>query len=279
MKNNRLSTGSTFLVLTDFSETSNQALKYSMKLAKLIEGKIHLFHISSPLKTVTTDNQAAAMREIQTDNRECQKQLRAVKEMIAAEGIEVTTSHTTGNVNGEIQREIDRVNPNLVVAGKRKRNFGGIGKTTRFLIHKYSGPLLIVGKESNFERDTKISLTSNGKAVSNSDLDVVFDLTKHTDIPLTLLNVTGHFHGYEKSPLAKSWRASTEEPINIKFEHHQDASFVNGLLDHVSKKKTELLCVGRNLYGNSAIHRLINGDSTIAQIVRKVDVPILITAG
>ena len=73
MKNRQVKTEYDFLVLTDFSDASYIALKYTISLAKLIKSTIHICHVANPEKIVGSDNALMAVAEIELESKKIEK--------------------------------------------------------------------------------------------------------------------------------------------------------------------------------------------------------------
>ena len=81
---------STILVLTDFSEASYVALRYAISMAKSTLSKIHLFHVANASSIVKSDNQAAAIREINSERKKIVARLTSLVEIIETEKLNAT---------------------------------------------------------------------------------------------------------------------------------------------------------------------------------------------
>ena len=119
-----------YLVLMDFSEASYKALKYIISMAKLLGGKIHVFHIGNANKMVTSDNQVVALRDLRLETRKIEKKLKSILEIIAAEDIQATCNYTIGNIISELKIKIAGIKPDLVIIGKSNKRFGLSGTLT-----------------------------------------------------------------------------------------------------------------------------------------------------
>ncbi len=265
-----------FLVLMDFSESSYIALKYAISLAKITDSKIHVYHVGNPGKIAVSDNQVAVLRAFESENKKVEDKLGSIVEIITTEGIQAICHHTIGNIINELEKLIDQVNPDLIVVGKKKEKLRFSGKLTNFLLNKYSGSLLIVGKEIAFQTGTKISIACNGNTLYQYGPQIVSKIDHHTKAPLTLVNVQKLSESNEKLDLPKIWQSFYTMNLNINIEYQNNSSVILGLIEHISEKKIELFCIGRGKYKNTFLNRIFNNYSTPYEIIRRVNIPILI---
>ena len=277
MENQILNTKYNVLVLTDFSDASNIALKYAISLAKLIKGNIHIYHFANPGKIIESDNQVAVLRDVELETKKVERKIGAIIEIITAEGVNVIPHYSMGNIIYEFEDQIDLINPDLVIIGKKKENLMLSGKITSYLMNEYKGSLLIIGEESEFQIDTKICLGCSNNTLNQYDPSILYLLDKQITAPLTLLNIKKPNDSSELINIPQIWRESCNEVgRNIKVEHENDSSIADGLLKHISNNKISLLCIGKGKPKNF-MQRLISGrSSTISEIVDKVHIPILV---
>ena len=264
-----------FLVLMDFSEASYLALKYTISLAKLLGGKIHVWHASNPMELVDSENPLKVIDAIESETKKIKRKLISIKEIIAAEGIDASSHLALGNTINDFEDQVECIKPNLVIIGKKMAKPKFFGKITSYLLNNYSGSLLMVGEESEFQTDAKISLGCNGNTLNNSNPEMIFSLNKHTESPLTLVEVKNTNDSSKQMSLPNGWKSLYEIDRNIQFESQNESVVANGLFDYVSKNNINLLCIGRGKR-KGMLQRLFSNQSTISEVVNKVNIPILV---
>ncbi len=265
-----------FQVLMDFSEASYAALKYTISLAKLLNGEIHVLYVANPTEVVDSDNPLVAMIEIDLDTAKNERKLKSIIEIITAEGIDATYRYCFGNIIGQFKEQVECTKPNLVIVGKKMGKSKFSGKLTSYLMSSYDGSLLIVGEESEFQTDTKISLGCNGNTLNLSNPEMIFSLNKYTKTPITLVEVKNTIDSNHQNILPEGWKSLYEKDSNIQFECQNDSNVVNGLVNYVSSNNISLLCIGRGKR-KSFLQRLFSNKSTTAlKIVNRINIPILV---
>jgi nucleotide-binding universal stress UspA family protein len=263
------------LVLMDFSESSYIALKYAISLAKLTNGAIHVCHIGSPGEVVKTDNQAAALRAIESQNNKVADKLGAIVETIITEDIPAMYHHAFGNIIHEFENLIEQIKPELIVVGKKKENPKFTGKLTRYLLDIYSGSLLIVNEENEFQKDTKIAIGCSGNTLHQYAPLLISQLDQHTKTPLTLVNIKTPSKPDEIIDLPKIWQSSYTKNLNISIEQKESSSIVNGLIEHITDENIQLFCIGNGKRKNYFQQLFSRNDATLSQIIKSVQIPVL----
>lgn len=228
------------VLLTDFSETANIALKYAISLTKIANGNLQLFHVIRPDLVTRSDNPILALQTINSHHEQVEARLQSIVRSIEAEGVSATYHFSTGNVNGEIERHLRLSAPDLVVIGKKKiRNrILGLGGTTNYLINKYSGSLLITSQEGEFRSDSTICVA--GK--------------------MNILNKYG---------LGESNRQHY-------FENAESLGDVPRLTEYISNRNIDLLCMDRGKRRNTVSSWFFGRWPTATKAVKEIDIPILI---
>jgi nucleotide-binding universal stress UspA family protein len=264
------------LVLMDFSESSYISLKYAISLAKITQGNIHVCHIGNPEKIVESNNQAAALRAIESNTKKVENKLASIIEIITTEGIQATCHHTIGNIINELESVLDVVKADLIVVGKKKEKSKFSGKLSDYLLNNYSGSLLITGMDGVFKFDSNISLACNENTLRQYPPVLVNKIERNTTSSLKLIKVKVPVDSNWEIDIPKSWQSFYTINLNIQFEHEEASTVVNGLINHINKNKIDMLCIGRGQQ-RSFLQRLFTKKATtISKIVNKTNIPVLI---
>lgn len=134
------------LVLLDLKENFDDTLNYTTKLSKLIDADFEFFSVKKPTEIIDTDSQLSAMRSINRDCIEIDKQMKeAINPILNHLNANVKTSFALGNIKTEIKQHLIKVRPHIVVLGKRKQKaFKLIGNNITSLVsQKHDGTVLI----------------------------------------------------------------------------------------------------------------------------------------
>lgn len=261
-----------FLMLIDFSKDSYEALDYLIKLVKVIGGQIELISIIEPSDVIKSENPVVALRAISKDKVMKKIRLDSIVEMIQSEGIRVQYSLSTGRLEDELNGKLTSNSSDIIVTGKSK--VGSIGKVNNYLVHKFKGNLLIIGKQLEFQTGTNITVGCNIKTLNTCDLKLTSIFSLLTKTPLVLLEVgkisidirefnkTGQFH----------------ENLAIQYKNEKNPNIIEGLKTHIDTTNVELLCIGRSKRKNSFFSRILKPKNTMTEIVKNTKIPLLIMA-
>lgn len=276
MKDKKIKTEYNYLVLTDFSEASYNALKYTISLAKLIKGNIHVCHIADPSSIVKDDNQVAALRELTIETRKIEKKISAIIEMIQAEGLNAIPYSSIGNIINEFKELNTIIKPEVVIFGKNiEENPKLTGKLTSYLMNQHEGSLFIIGQDSVFHNDTKISVACNENTFDLYEPNLIFSLNNQTKSPLKLLNIKDFNNSSKKITIPKTWGKSSYE-LDQDIHIEQNSTVLDGLLHCVTNSNTDLLCIGRGKPRNYIQRVFSINTTTVSGLVNKVQTPILV---
>jgi len=268
--------GYNYLVLMDFSEASYIALKYIITVAKVVKGNIHVLHIANPEKIIGSENAVVVLREITDESEKIESKLTAIVEIIEAEGVDAQYQFFFVKKTRMLRELIGEINPDLIVVGKKKEKPKFSGRFTSFLQHKYSGSVLIISKEAEFQPDTQISMECYNAIADNHDPKMAFELDKHTDSEILLIPLDDLSKPKEEFFSKETWRSLEKKIQKLRLEGSSDSERVIRILKHLLVNKTELLCIGRG-ERKTPLHNFFFGrSSTISKIVKEVNIPILI---
>jgi len=268
------------LVLLDLTKNSYAALRNAINMAKIINGTIDIFHVSPPLDVVRYENQISTIRAIDETRMITEKKLRDLVRIIAEEeNITITYDFTFGNVKNEIQNHITKINPDIVVIGKRKKklvNFLGDG-ITKFLLNQHSGVILIVGKNKKFQPNRDILLGFYSNTIDDHTVKIVKDLNKHPETPIKFFSIRKK-SAAEKSKLAiENIKTACNFMNAVEYKFEESPYSVDGLTSYVYKNDVQLLCIGRFNDNRGWLNKLVNRKSEMDTIIDKLDVSLLVT--
>jgi nucleotide-binding universal stress UspA family protein len=274
MKNKNLDTGCELLVLMDFSVASYIALKYSITIAKIVKSNIKVLHVINLESVVETGNAAVVQREISDKTRKNKEELISIVEIIRTEGIDASYVLFYGNTFNRVEEYIDLNQPDLIVLGKKKRMISGV--LTKYLLHSYRGSVLFVGQEVAFNKETRISLARPSKIFSEHDPFILSELDRYTKIPLTVITVIKSSDPDEKLDPQTVWQSTNGEKFKFHYENRKSPTVTKGLIEHVSEKNIELLCVARENKRHFLYNLIYNKRTIISQVVNAIHIPILV---
>jgi nucleotide-binding universal stress UspA family protein len=177
----------------DFSEYSEHALRYAMKMAKWYGASLQVLHVSPPIAPLTTSALAAAGHELIRNN------LRAAVERWREPGVDVAAELLeSADTAAMILRRAEALDVDLVVAGSHGRR--GIrrmllGSVVEPLLHRSGRPVLVIPAGLNLSRLERPAAFSHiicaidFSTPSLTALEYALSVAEEANATLTLVNV------------------------------------------------------------------------------------------
>lgn len=177
----------------DFSEYSDHALRYAMKMAAWYGARLHVLHVMPPMPPSATSALSAAGRELVAKN------LHAAVERWREPGVDATSELIESAATSFIIMErADALDVDLIVTGSHgrkglKRAF--LGSVVEPLLHRSRRPVLVIPAGLNqvrLERPVgfeRIICAVDFSASSLTALAYALSIAEEADATLTLLNV------------------------------------------------------------------------------------------
>ena len=261
------------LVLTDLSKSSENALKSAVQLAKTIKGSVEVLHVRPPADVINYENQFSAMRAIQEDSRSAQSKLRQTINTISKkEGIPITFRIAYGNVKSKIKEHIDKVDPQIVLLGKRRSKlikFLG-DSVTEFVLKNCTSNILIGGDDHTFHSFKDISMGVYGEALAQEGFEIINDLNPKGKNSIRFFKVKS-----QKS--SKKRDVAEHNAKSVSYVFSEGANAWDGLAEYVSRTNMQLFCIPREeSESKSSFFSLKGIEIPIRQIVHRLNIPVLI---
>tara|TARA_R110002051_G_scaffold324988_1_gene425006 strand:- start:12038 stop:12868 length:831 start_codon:yes stop_codon:yes gene_type:complete len=237
MKNNKYK----ILVLSDLKETTNNVVKSSISLAKMINGEVNFFHVRKPLDVIKIDNQLSAMRSLNQEHTAIEKEIQAILWPISdAYHVTIDYSFSIGNLKTKIGAYIKEYQPDIIVLGKRKsKKIKFIGDSiTNFVLNKFDGAILLVANSKDLEPNKKLSFGLFNSQDQTFNSDFAEHLIYNAEKPLASFNIIK-----KGSDTYKDNGANDQKVIDYTFEDSADA--IGNISKYLSKTKIDILLVNR----------------------------------
>ena len=262
MKNNKYK----ILVLTDLKNSAKSTLKSTVGLAKMINADIDLFYVKKPTEIVDQDNQLSAMRTINREHISTEKKIQNVLDTVSKDhNMKINSAFSFGNVKAEIERHIEKTNPDIVVLGKRKSNplkFSG-DNITDFVLKTYKGSILIASEKNVLEPNKELSLGLLNNMQDSLNMDFAEELLGHTKAPLKSFNIVKNSLGNKKSETIIGNKT-------VEFVFEQNDNSIKNLSNYLQKNNINLVCLDRRNPNKS-------NSSTVSEVIKKIEVPVLLS--
>lgn len=211
----------TILVPTNFSEASNNALRYATSLAKGLEAEIRLLHVYHPFSTdpgYITDRYAERSQELL---KSLEKKLIDECIEITANGLECDWMCIQGNAVEKIPEIAEELKPLLVVLGSDQLNFFDrflFGTISTSLIRNIEFPTILVPKSYQSESFDRMAYAIDYRKYNESAIQFLLKLNQRLKSELFLTHVA-------------------DGSIDMNFEDIHFQEFKNGLNQIVNGDK------------------------------------------
>lgn len=267
MKNNNYK----ILVLSDLKDTTIEAIKNTVNLAKIIGGDIHLFHIKKPTDIVERESQLSALRTINEKYNNTKKQIEHfVNYTHKAHDISINYSYAFGNIKNEIEDYILKNKPDIIVLGKRKSKQVNVAgdNITDYVLKVHKGITMISGNQNVIEPHQDLSLGVLNVSETLSNVDFAEELLKHTKKPLKSFKfISNADRLQEKEPI------SNIKTVEYLFECNDNS--IQNLNNYISKNNINMLFIDGNYIKTKPKKGLKQSD--IKSIMNKLNISLLIS--
>ncbi|WP_448697525.1 universal stress protein [Mucilaginibacter sp. AW1-3] len=203
----------TILVPTDFSEASENAARYAIKLAKSIKAHVKLCNaFKVPGETPIAAQVVWPLENYDDMKKDVMDELAIVAKRLEAENISepeqfqphIDYTCEAGNAVDVIRNIVDDQNINMIVMGMSGAGFINrlfLGSTSRTIIDKIGCPVLLVPLKTSFKPINKIGFATD---LDTDDINVIHSLAglaRHINAELLIAHITddeflseGHQH-------------------------------------------------------------------------------------
>ncbi|WP_250433450.1 universal stress protein [Hanstruepera flava] len=257
------------LVLSDLKDTTNNVLKNTANLSKVIDGEINFFHVKKPTDVVERESQLSTFRTISEKHTITKKRIEEfVSHTKGNYGVTINYSYTFGNVKNEIEDYINKHNPDIIVLGKRKSNPFRLGdNVTDFVLNTFKGIILISGNESTIEFNDQLSLGFLDGKNPFLNIDFVNELFERTKKPLKSFKVVSKGDNLLENN-------TTTEFKTVEYVFERSGNTVQNLTNYLSKSKVDLLLIDGNFKENN--NEGLN-QPDIKSVINQLDISLLIS--
>ncbi|WP_223032461.1 universal stress protein [Hanstruepera marina] len=265
MKNNKYK----ILVLSDLKDATNNVLKNTASLSKMINGEISFFHVKKPTDIIERESQLSAFRTINENHTTVKKRIEHFVGSLKDQGIPVDFSYAFGNVKNEIENYIAKNKPDIIVLGKRNSNPVNLmgDNITDFVLKVHNGFVMIADSENILEADKSLSVgLLNGKEwfknVSFSE-----NLLKYVKTPIKSFRVVNN------NVVTEENKQSDIKTVEYVFERNDNT--IQNLSNYLSKSNVNLLLVDSNFKNTNPKEGLKPSD--IKSVINQLNIPLLIS--
>ena len=259
------------LVATDFSVCAANAMKYAMKLAKVLNASVCVIHAIPPTAGINNNIYNAIFIESYYKNK--REALEEWAEKFSKDkkykDIKVTTLGDVGFLKAVLLKYIKRHPVELLVMGITGSTgiTGIVGSNASLIVNKIKIPTLIVPLESKFAKVPVITLATDYETrLSSEDVNALNVIIKAFGCKeMQVLYV-------DEKPDMKSIETGETKLKNLikrtelKFNYLPNSSPLNGIMDFIAINNTDLICLVK--HHHNIVYRLFSR-STVNQVMNR----------
>ncbi len=259
----------TYFVPVDFTDCSFNALQYAIMLARFSEGKVRIGHIIDLDLVTVSENPVVVTWSLENLDRKANEKMKSLREMISLEGVEVEHDISTGNVRNELMKQVDRLNPNVIVIGRDTDRPLRKDSLVSYFTRNTRIPVLVVPGTHNPTLPSRAVLATDMKPEKMNEFDAFFNLLKKTSQELAILNISGKSSGSQIQ--SERWVDKLKSVYGIEATLFTQKNG-NDVMDFIRTNKVDLLCTIRR---NTNILDWFFQRNTTHQLPPLVEVPVL----
>jgi len=263
------------IVPLDFSETSENALNYSIQYAKYFNCCIHLLHAHKPAPTESESVESQTI--LNSENR--------IKEYKSNINESNSYSHNTLNVDSELKvgfagdiilSKADNTNNSLVILGS-SGNSGTLktifGSVSTKVASNSNAPVLIIPPYSTFKPIKRIAFYSDNVELDVYAVEYLSKVAKKFDAEIHIIHVNYEkSKGYMEFDLLEIWKSYyPKKNIFVHFLEENDT--VKAINQYCIEKDINMLSMCRN--ENSLYKNLFQTNLTKRMTIN-TEIPLLI---
>ena len=251
----------TILVPTDFSDVAQNAIDYSIEIAKLSKAKLVLFNVfnmpllTAPGSTIITSS------DMEKHAMEGLKKIEKAIYHKHGNNLKVECKSSKGFPVDEIKYFTEEHDTDLIVMGMQGTDYLTeklLGNITTSLINIVKCPVLVIDKKVKFKGIKRIAFASDLKELHNKSIyESVKHFTTMFNAELMVLQVVPNYHTV---PSVTETISSIELDhsllgVNYTFHHTVNNDVVDGINEFIKEKEIDMLIMIPGIH--SAIRRLL----------------------
>jgi nucleotide-binding universal stress UspA family protein len=268
----------TIIALTNFSESSFNAVNYAADMAKALQADLVLMHVVQmpvSFEVPLTEYEFNAMQQ------DAQDELAKIKADLVKRtrgAVNISTKAIAGTMLHEIEEVCESKKPFLVVLGTERRNWTErfvFGSNTFNSVKNLHYPVLVVPQSAVFKPISRIALASDCNDIGNAPLEILRELVNIFHASVDIIHVNAG-----KDDEAKS--AVSFQIVKHRFDEFNPRTFfINGdnieeaINNYAEQHNDDLVMViaRKHNFFQSLVHK-----SQSSHITLKPHIPVLAVA-
>lgn len=272
----------TILCPTDFSEVSDNAIRYAVEIAKLMKGRVHLSHMVVPTYVEGGIGGAVVLGEnLDEVKLAASQRLEKLIKALMHEQLSITYSVEFGYVDSVLVELEERVDPDLLVTGTHGSSSVFLARLTGMnslsLVRNNRCPVLVVPNGYAFSELKNIVYATDYQFEDIDYAELVKELAELHSAKINFIHVS---HSDKKVPsdqeLMDWFKDMTNKQLkyeNVEYTVLKDKNTEHALEKYALDAKVDLMCV--SMRDKSFWQELMGHNHTYRFVVDAV-VPVLV---
>lgn len=265
------------LVPTDFSENSEAAVRFAVGLACDIQARIIVMHAYRLLQTLSTANQSPFSIKDQWDKTTKEKFEKLKKEILNDCELDYTFESDVGFAADTILSAVNANEVDLVIMGTSGEGSweGVFGSTTLKIINKVNCPVIVIPPKASYSGLDQITFAYDFKEVKSfSKFSLLVEFIRRFNSHFEILNINNKAVISDEDQDDQLYHFDKYlNELNHTYSFISNESVPEGILDHISKKSTDLLVL---LKRDHNLYQKVFTFSVTKKVVLNTELPLMV---
>ncbi|MBT8262490.1 MAG: universal stress protein [Bacteroidia bacterium] len=229
------------VVLINLDKPQLNIVQNSINVAKSMNAAVTFLYVKKAVDVVQNENHLSAIKTLTDAHMKIDGKMRELLEPFQqSTDTELRSKIAIGNVKNHIAKHLNKLNPDLVILGKRSKKilpWEG-DRLTQFVVNEFNGPVLISATDQVLELNEQLSLGLLSASGSDAPKGIVEDLLKISSQPVKSFKIVN------KASDAQTSSTMPFKTVEYAFEPGDNA--VKNLSKYVHRNNVNLLFLDRD---------------------------------
>lgn len=239
----------TIIVPVDNGEASKNAVIYAAEIAKDLGKNILLINAYQvPVSYTEVPLVTMSLAQIEEASKELLEQYKTEIQKKTSIGCKIYTESVYGEIENEIKKTIEKINPYIIIIGTAGRSGLGrffLGSTSLKIINETKTPVLIIPPNLKYKRFLNIGLTSDFEdVIENTSTRVIAELVRKYKSKLSVLHVDyERYHFNASTPMETMNLDYILSDLNPTYHYIENKDTIDGIITYATENDVDLLVV------------------------------------
>jgi nucleotide-binding universal stress UspA family protein len=239
----------TILVPVDNGDASKNAVIYAAKLAADLGKNIQLINAYQvPISYTEVPLVTLSLAQIEEASKALLENYKNDIKELTADDIEIYTESVYGEIENEIKKTIEKIEPYLIIIGTGGRSGLGklfMGSTSLNIIKETKTPVLIIPPTLKYNRYQKIGLTSDFEdVIEHTSTKVISEIVGKLKAKLTVIHVDyERYHFTASTPMETMNLDNMLTELKPTYSYIENKNTIEGIINYVNQNEIDLLVV------------------------------------